>query len=156
MFIRIIAVFLLIFGAIVGVGVSGLSFRLWPTAIPDRPLALTPAMLQQLRDLQAERKFTLDKRTFYPGAVDETQRASAQAAVDTAIGRLLTELPQRPQRSTVLAILKQALAEYPLSESEERDQLLMYFGRILETCQIEHSSELFNVWRYGFPYGWLG
>lgn len=155
MFIRLFAIILLTLAAIVVAGVSGLTFRLWPTAIPDRPVALTPAMLQQLRDLQAEHKFTLDKRTLYPGAVNETQRATAQAAVDTAIASLLSELPQRPQRSTVLAILKQALAEFPLSESEERDQLLMYFGRILDTCQIEHSSELFNVWRYGFPYGWL-
>ncbi|MYM39590.1 DUF4844 domain-containing protein [Duganella qianjiadongensis] len=155
MLIRFFAVFLLFLAAIIAAGVSGLTFRLWPTAIQDRPVALTPAMLQQLRDLQAEHKFTLDTRSFYPGAVNETQRATAQAAVDAAIGRLLSELPQRPQRSTVLAILKQTLAGFALSESEERDQLLIYFGRILETCQIEHASELFNVWRYGFPYGWL-
>ncbi|WP_373925124.1 DUF4844 domain-containing protein [Duganella sp. sic0402] len=32
---------------------------------------------------------------------------------------------------------------------------MRYFGRMLDICGVENSGELFNVWRYGFPYGWL-
>ncbi|WP_432377387.1 DUF4844 domain-containing protein [Duganella sp. P38] len=92
---------------------------------------------------------------FYPGARNEEQRRVAQAAVDGTLQALIAELPERPQRSTVLRAMKRSLADFNSGESEERDQLLAYFGKVLDICGIQTSAELFNVWRYGFPYGWL-
>ena len=105
--------------------------------------------------LETESKFGPDAATFYPGAVNETQRLAAQTTVDSMIQSLITELPTRPQRSTVLRPMKLALAKFDSAESEERDQVLVYFSSVLQICGVESSTELFNVWRYGFPYGWL-
>ena len=41
------------------------------------------------------------------------------------------------------------------AESEERDQILVYFNKVMRICGVQNSGELFNVWRYGFPYGWF-
>jgi D-serine deaminase-like pyridoxal phosphate-dependent protein len=118
-------------------------------------LAVTPDVIQRLRTFQSERKFGPDGVTFYPGAVDEGKRLMAQAAVDSTIQSLIAELPTRPQRSTVLRTMKATLANFDTSESEERDQALVYLAKVMQICGVESSAELFNVWRYGFPYGWF-
>jgi hypothetical protein len=141
--------------AILIAGVTGLSFYVWPTDISDKKLEITPAVLEQLSKLQAERKFDADLTSFYPGAPSEASRAVAQAAVDELISSLRTELPARPQRSTVLRRFKIALVRFDDSESEERDQFLVYLNRTMQIVGISDSGELLNVWRHGFPYGWL-
>jgi hypothetical protein len=55
----------------------------------------------------------------------------------------------------VLREFKTALASVDSGESEERDQLLMYLTKIMQIVGIDNSGELLNVWRYGFPYGWV-
>ncbi|MBJ7314362.1 DUF4844 domain-containing protein [Rugamonas sp. CCM 8940] len=143
------------FVMIVLTGVSGLSFYIWPTSFPDHKLSVTPDLIQRLRSLQSESKFGPDPLTFYPGVANEEQRLAAQAVVDSTIRSLIAELPTRPQRSTVLRTMKLALADYDSSESAERDQVLVYLTKVMQICGVESSAELFNVWRYGFPYGWL-
>lgn len=155
MLIKILASVLLTVVAAVVMGLSGLSFYLWPTGLNDRTLSLSPVVMKRLQSLHVERKFDADKRTFYPGARNEKARVEAQAVVDTVIRSLMTELPKHPRRSTVLKIMKAALSSYETVESEERDQLLVYLSKVMEICGVESSSELFNVWRYGFPYGWI-
>ena len=91
----------------------------------------------------------------YPGAPNEGVRAVAQNAVDSLLEELIRELPSNPQRSFVLRKIKGALSTFGPTDSEERDQLLTYCERILISVGVEGSSELLNVWRYGFPYGWL-
>lgn len=152
--LRIFATIATTVAVIVGAGLSGISFYAWPTGINDQKLAITPEVIQRLQVLKAERKFGADMTTFYPGAKEE-DRLAAQAAVDATIQSLIAELPERPQRSTVLRAMKSALADFDISESEERDQILVYFTKVLDICGVENSGELFNVWRYGFPYGWL-
>lgn len=147
----IVTVFVLILIA----GLSGLSFRVWPTGFNDYKLTVTPEVLQRLRSLQSERKFGPDSATFYPGAVNESERLRAQEAVDSTIQVLIAELPAHPQRSTVLRAMKVALAKFEPPESEERDQVLAYLAKVMEICGVHSSAELFNVWRYGFPYGWF-
>lgn len=136
-------------------GLSGVSFYFWPTGFNDYKLSTTPDVIQRLRTLQSERKFGPDGVTFYPGAADEGKRLTAQAAVDSTIQSLIAELPVRPQRSTVLRTMKATLAHFDSSESEERDQVLVYLTTVMQICGVESSAELFNVWRYGFPYGWF-
>lgn len=65
------------------------------------------------------------------------------------------ELSEHPQRSTVLRAMKAILVNFGTPESEERDQLLMYLTKVMQICGVDSSDELFNVWRYGFPYGWF-
>lgn len=150
-FASIVVVFVLILIA----GLSGLSFRVWPTGFNDYKLTVTPEVLQRLRSLQSERKFGPDSATFYPGAINEIERLRAQEAVDSTIRALIAELPKHPHRSTVLRAMKATLANYDTPESEERDQLLTYLTKVMEICGVASSAELFNVWRYGFPYGWF-
>jgi hypothetical protein len=108
-----------------------------------------------LKELQNERKFAEDFPDHYSGAPNEVVRVTAQLAVDTLLRDLTTELPRIPRRSFVLGKMKAALAAFQPTDSEERDQLLRYFERILSATGIENSAELLNVWRYGFPLGWI-
>lgn len=155
MFIRILAGIAALVTAIVIGGVSGLTFYVWPTGLHDQKLAITPEVIQHLRSLKSEHKFGPDPAAFYPGAMHESERLIAQASVDSTIESLITELPARPQRSTVLRTIKHTLARPGTSESEERDQILSYLSKVMAVCGVNSSDELFNVWRYGFPYGWL-
>ena len=155
MFIRILGGVAVFVVAVIVAGLSGLTFIVWPTGFHDQKLTITPAVMQRLRGLQSEDKFGPDIATFYPGAPSEKQRAVAQASVDSAIQSLITELPARPQRSTVLRAMKGTLANFDTSESEERNQVLLYLTKMMDICGVENSGELFNVWRYGFPYGWF-
>jgi hypothetical protein len=152
---KIFAGILITFAGILIAGLSGLSFYVWPTGFNDYKLAVTPDVVRRLRNLEAERKFGPDRATFYPGAMNESQRLQAQAAVDSTIRALVAELPQHPQRSTALRAMKATLSNFDMPESEERDQLLVYLTRAMAICGVDSSAELFNVWRYGFPYGWV-
>lgn len=145
------AVMVLIFIA----GVTGLLFFVWPTSLKDRALIITPTSLAALNDLQWERKFVEDFPNHYPGAPNEAVRVVAQASVDALVRDLTNELPRNPRRSLVLGKMKMTLASFQPTDSEERDQLLRYCERVLQATGIENSGELLNVWRYGFPYGWI-
>lgn len=136
-------------------GVTGLLFIIWPTSPGDHALNITPVSLASLNELQFERKFVEDFPNHYPGAPNESVRAIAQLAVDRLLGELTAELPDNPRRSFVLAKMKAGLVNFQPTDSEERDQLLRYLERILSATGIKNSGELFNVWRYGFPYGWI-
>ncbi|MHA4866427.1 DUF4844 domain-containing protein [Duganella sp. PWIR1] len=155
MIIKILASVVAFVAAVIVAGTTGLSFYVWPTGFNDQQLAITPAVIERLRSLQSEHKFGPDTAAFYPGAASEAQRAVAQASVDATIQTLIAELPARPQRSTVLRAMKVTLADIDTSESEERDQILVYLDKVMTICGIESSDQLFNVWRYGFPYGWF-
>lgn len=155
MFIKILANTILFVASIVFSGIFGLTFYVWPTGLHDEKLSVTPEVMERLRSFQLEHKFGPDSSTFYPGAVSEAQRKVAQTLVDSTIQSLITELPKRPRRSTVLRALKVTLADFDTSESEERDQMLSYLTKLMNICGLESSSELLNVWRYGFPYGWF-
>ncbi|MBI3713706.1 MAG: DUF4844 domain-containing protein [Burkholderiales bacterium] len=67
----------------------------------------------------------------------------------------LVQLPATPRRSVVLAEFKTALTRFESHDSEEQEQYLNYLQRIMSILGIADSGELFNVWRYGFPYGWM-
>lgn len=152
---KVLASIVMAFVVILIAGLSGLSFRVWPTGFNDGKLSITPEVIQRLRTLQSERKFGPDRATFYPGAVNEGERLRAQEAVDSTIQVLIAELPERPHRSTVLKAMKVTLTNFDTPESEERDQVLVYLTEIMQVCGVDSSAELFNVWRYGFPYGWF-
>jgi hypothetical protein len=152
---KLLASVVIAFVVILVAGLSGFSFRVWPTGFNDHHLTVTPEVLQRLRDVQAEHKFGPDNTTFYPGALNEAERLRAQQAVDSTIKVLIAELPEHPQRSTVLRAMKATLANFDTLESEERDQVLVYLTRVMQICGVDSSAELFNVWRYGFPYGWF-
>jgi hypothetical protein len=152
---KVFASLVIAFVVILVAGLSGLSFYVWPTGFNDYKLSVTPEVLQRLRNLQSERKFGPDRATFYPGAVNEDERRRAQEAVDSTIQSLIAELPKYPQRSTVLKAMKATLANFDTPESEERDQTLVYLTKVMQICGVDSSAELFNVWRYGFPYGWF-
>jgi hypothetical protein len=155
LFLKILASIAIALALIVVAGLSGLSFYVWPTNFNDHKLSITPDVVERLRKLQSERKFGPDAVTFYPGAMNESQRLAAQAVVDSTIQALIAELPTSPRRSTVLRVMKLRLANFDTSESEERDQVLAYLSKVMQICGVQSSAELFNIWRYGFPYGWF-
>jgi hypothetical protein len=153
-YMKLLAILFALVAAIVWAGVSGAAFYVWPTGFGDHSLKVTPAVLAQLNAMKREHKFAPDF-IFYQGALNEAQRVLAQRATDDAIQTVIDDLPAHPSRAAVLGHLKLTLARFPITESEERDRLLFYLGRVLDVCGIDSSGELFNVWRYGFPYGWF-
>lgn len=153
--LKAIAVAVSLVVAVVVFGVTGISFVLWPTSVSDKTLQITPQVLQQLQALKSERKFVPDAGSFYPGAPNEVARIEAQSVIDSIIETLRAGLPASPRRSTVLKAFKATLPAFDLMDSEEQDQAAVYCERIMAITGVESSGELLNVWRYGFPYGWL-
>jgi hypothetical protein len=153
--LKIIAAFVGALVLVISAGVSGLSFYLWPTSVGDEALVVTPEAIRALTSLRAEKKFVMDKSNFYFGAPNEVMRVAAQGSVDGLLDSLLVELPKNPKRSVVLAEFKSAMKSFSISDSEERDQFLVYLQHIMKTLGVKSSGELLNVWRYGFPYGWF-
>ena len=154
-FLKVVAGLVLTILLVVASGVLGLTFIAWPTFIADQAIVVTPRMLEDLARLKQEPKFVADPSHFYFGATSAKSQDECQAAVNAAIDTIIRELPSTPRSSLILGIFKQSLASFPSSESEERDQFLMYLQRIMAIAGVPSSHELFNVWRYGFPYGWL-
>ncbi len=140
---------------IVVAGVSGLLFQIWPTSFPDRPVSVSPQMVAELRSFASEPKFLPDDASFYPGAQSNPTRAEAEVALNGYIAELATELPQNARRSFVLGRMKLLLNSATSWDTEDQEQLGRYLNRVLEITQLKGSGELINVWRYGFPYGWL-
>jgi hypothetical protein len=155
MLLKVLATIAVVLAGFVLAGVLGLYFYIWPTNLQDQSLAISPEVIEGLKALKYERKFDPDPSTFYPGAVDEPSRAFAQAGIDAVIDSLIRQLPSQPRKSLVLMTFKVALAAYDPPESEDRDQFLAYLERIMRIVGVKSSGELLNVWRYGFPYGWL-
>jgi len=155
-------VILKIFLALAGVlgltflaGITGMMFFFWPTTFGDHSLGVTQRELSELSVLQQEKKFLEDLPNHYPGAPNEAIRMNAQLSVDVLIQTLVAKLPSHPHRSFVLGTMKSALASFRNHDTEEQEQMLLYCERILAILGINGSGELLNVWRYGFPYGWL-
>jgi hypothetical protein len=153
--LKIIFAFVSVIALVIVIGVTGLSFYLWPTSFGDGAITVTPQTMEQLTRLRGERKFVVDQSNLYFGAPNEAVRLSAQRSVDVLLDSLILELPNNPKRSMVLAKFKTAMESFSVSESEERDQFLVYLQRIMKVLGIQSSGELMNVWRYGFPYGWF-
>lgn len=153
--LKIILAFVSVIALVIAVGVTGLSFYLWPTSVGDGAITVTSQTMEELTRLRGERKFMVDQSTLYFGASNEAVRLTAQRSVDALLDSLVLELPKNPKRSMVLAKFKTAMESFPISESEERDQFLVYLQRIMKVLGMQSSGELMNVWRYGFPYGWF-
>ena len=150
-----VTVVLALLAAFVIAGLTGLLFRVWPTSFPDTDLVVTPQVIEELKRLRAEPKFKPDPKNFYPGATNERIRLVAEEGVNLVVDQLLTGLPKAPRKSFVLATFKDSLYGFERFDSEEQEQALRYFSRILRILGDQGSNELFNVWRYGFPYGWV-
>jgi hypothetical protein len=146
----------LVTGAVVfGAGLSGALFSVWPVFWPDQSLVVTSEEIAELQSLREERKFVPDPRIPYPGTISPERRLAFELLVNGLIDTLIRDLPAHPTKSVVLSRMKVVLASYPAIDSEDRDRLLRYFEQILGILKIENSNELFNVWRYGLPFGWV-
>lgn len=152
---KIAIAFISVLAFLVLAGLFGWLFQIWPTSWPDSDLKIGPVHIEQLKQLRSEAKFHEDPKTFYAGAANEASRVSLEAVVNTSIDLIISAIQKTPKKSSILAIFKALLSNLSLLDSEDKDQLLIYFSRILNIAGVQSSNELFNVWRYGFPYGWL-
>jgi hypothetical protein len=154
-FLKVLAIVVMLVGAVFVAGLTGVLFAVWPTSWPDQPLPATESAIAALQRLRAEGKFYPDAKLFYPGAVNETTRAGCQALVDDLLSELIASVKTAPRKSRVLSAIKVTLAKASCFDSEEQDRLGSYLEEILRILDIDSSNELINVWRYGFPYGWF-
>ena len=118
-------------------------------------MTVSVQQLGQLQELRDEPKFVEDLSIFYPGAETELGRIEAEVKVNALLDTLILELRSHASKAYVLSRFKLLLATCRNFDSEDRDRLLRYLEQVMTIVGIETSNELFNVWRYGLPYGWL-
>jgi hypothetical protein len=153
--IKFIVVLLIGVFSIIALGITGVLFKVWPTYINDHEIRLTDEKKLAIAELLKERKFDPNPKEFYFGAPNESIRLQSEKYVNEIISKAIFSKNTSLKKSEVLYTFKIALPLMDSFDSEEKDQSLTYFGRMLEILDVKNSGELFNVWRYGFPFGWL-
>lgn len=136
-------------------GVSGAYFYVWPTFLNDQSLDISETTKFELNELLAEEKFHPAPSEFYFGAPNESVRIAAETKANLAIKAIIEVTQNNDNKSAVLFSIKNSLYIFDDFDSEEKDRALHYFEKALDILKIKSSNELFNVWRYGFPYGWI-
>ena len=155
LFLKLIVGILLIVVLLVVLGVTGAYFYVWPTNFNDQSLNVTEKTQRELNNLIEEKKFYPEPSVFYFGAPNENIRSKAEVKVNFALNAIVEVVKVNPKKSAVLSSIKSSLRNFQDFDSEENERALYYFEKSLEILSIESSNELFNVWRYGFPYGWF-
>ena len=133
-------------------GITGLLFTIWPTSWPDHELNVTAKTISALDGLERQPKFSPDTRSGYVQN-NEALRVALEEVVNASIQKIKAEVRSRPRKSFVLAHIKSNLARLDRLDTEEKDRILGYYAQTLDILGIESSNYLFEVWRYGFPYG---
>lgn len=151
--LKTFAVLAAIFAVLIVGVLSGAIFKVWPTSLSDKDLQITTATIVTLNSLKEAPKFLPDKENFYPGAPNEIIRLTAENKINDLIDRLINELPTTPKKSFVLKTFKNSLPSFDEYDSEERDQALTYYEKIMKITNTTESNEILNVWRYGLPFG---
>jgi hypothetical protein len=136
-------------------GVTGFLFVIWPTFWPDQTLRITPDQIAGLQALRAVPKFYPDEAKYYPGSTTEERRVVSEALVNAMLDSLVNGLALQPRKSFVLRHFKSTMRAFPEGDSEDTDRLCRYLVEVMDALAIDGSNELLNVWRYGFPYGWV-
>ena len=134
-------------------GFTGILFKMWPSFWPDGPANSGNIQIEQLKNLRDAPKF--GSMNGIPGARNEAVRLEQEAQVNQTLDLLIEKAAAHPKKSYILGVMKNALSDAQAFDSEEKDQLLEYFTQVLQILEIDSSNELFDVWRYGFPYGWV-
>lgn len=155
MLLKVIVGLLITIAFIVMAGLTGILFSVWPSTWPDSELKIGTPQVEQLKALRQAPKFEADPKLFYPGAPNEQVRVVLEVSLNGVIDYLVQGVQQHPKKSFVLSTFKSALARADELDSEEKERLLEYFNEIMRIVGISSSNELLNVWRYGFPYGWV-
>ncbi len=155
MFIKAFLGLLLTLIIIISLGVGGAYYYVWPTFFDDRELDMPAITKQALISQLEKRKFDPSPTDFYFGAPTENIRNEAEERVNRALKAIIKVAETKPKKSAVLFAMKVSLKSFDDFDSEEKDMVLIYFSETLEIMNIDSSNELFNVWRYGFPYGWV-
>ncbi|MCP5326564.1 MAG: DUF4844 domain-containing protein [Oceanospirillaceae bacterium] len=153
--LKLILGFIAVFVLLIWLGITGVYFYIWPTFLNDQTLNVTDTTSLELNNLLKEEKFYSSPSEFYFGAPNESIRIEAESKVNLALQEIISVSKNNPKKSEVLSSIKRSLNTFKNFDSEENERALHYFGRSLEILKINSSNELFNVWRYGFPYGWL-
>jgi hypothetical protein len=153
--IKITVGLLLVVVVTFGASVTGVLFKVWPTFWPDEALVVTASELNQLKAFRAAPKFYEEVSPHYPGSVNQQRRVLAEAQVNSLLDSLLVGLGPQPHKSFVLRQFKIAMMRFPTDDSEDMEQFCRYLEAVMNILRISSSNELLNVWRYGFPFGWL-
>ena len=118
-------------------------------------MQVTPVVIAKLRQLEAEPKFLPDDKLLYPGARSNPPREVGELALNAFLADIREGISQQPRRSYLLARMRPLLVAAQDWDSEDQERLGAYLGDVIDITGAGSSNELINVWRYGFPYGWL-
>lgn len=155
LFLKLVVSVFLVLVLLIGLGITGAYFYIWPTYLNDKDLDVTETTKLELTKLIEEKKFYPEPSSFYFGAPNESIRSAAEVKVNFAFSEIAEVMKTNPKKSAVLFSIKNSLKNFQGFDSEENERALYYFERLLSILNIKSSDELFNVWRYGFPYGWF-
>jgi len=153
--LKVLGSIILAFVLLIFIGMSGLLFYIWPTGFPDKDLVVTSEINTELNNLLLAPKFKENMEYFYPGAINEASREIMELQLNALVKNLINGLKKNPKQSFVLSNFKTTLYSVSEYDSEDRDMFLNYMEQIMGILKISSSNELFNVWRYGLPIGWV-
>jgi len=110
-------------------------------------LMIYPKTFQDLRTLQAERKFV--EEPCYPGAPDEDTRVRCESWINDLLEELILNVEQNPQKNFVKAEILKAWSNFEEEDTEEAEQAWEYFSRIMAILGFSISDEELNECLHG-------
>ena len=109
----------------------------------DHPLAVTPGVLQQLRDLAVAEKFTE-----LPGDDTTEEQARLSRAFDELLSTLLAGLPQNPSKLWVMSQFQPVLDSLYGEDTEGKEAFGHHLGQVMDILGIESSDGLLGFYLY--------
>jgi len=114
----------------------------------EQILNINDEVILQLKELKKQKKF--GPEGLYPGAVSERSRLKLQRKIDTLLEHLILEIKDNPKKSFVLSKFKSVMEQSLDCDTEDKEMICAYLGKIMEILQIQSSDGLLNSWLYGF------
>ncbi len=111
-------------------------------------LTITPNTIQNLKNLQIEKKFV--EEGLYPGTADEKTRMRCELGINALLESIIASIKQNPQKDFVINEFMKTLANFEEEDTEEREHVCEYLEQIMAILGIESSDGKLNNWLYGF------
>ena len=115
----------------------------------DQKLTITPEVLARLTNLKSRFTFGPSDDGMYTGVFDPGHRAACDEAFAGLIDVLIRDLPAKPFKSIVLKQFCRTWKDTPASDTEDREQAILYFEQTMDALGIESSDGLLNRLLYG-------
>jgi hypothetical protein len=106
LFLKSVVSILLVVVLLVGLGITGAYFYIWPTNFNDQSLNVTEITQRELANLIEEKKFYPEPSAFYFGAPNENIRSKAEIKVNFALNAIVEVVKANPKNRLFCLLLR--------------------------------------------------